>query len=90
MKSGHHIHLAAHPLGLIGHRARQGRCKEHLAEAAYVNYQRIAAFDGHLTQADAKLPRDDFIKVFKDEGRFLTGNSRNIFSEAHKEKDCLW
>jgi hypothetical protein len=90
MKAGDDVRLAAHPFGLVGYRSGQCCGEEHLTEAADVNHQRIAALDGHLAQTRAKLPCGVFIKVLEDEGRFLTGDEGDIFSDAHEENDCLW
>jgi len=51
MKAGDDVGLAANPFGLVGHRSGQRCGEEHLAKAADVNHQRVAALDGHLAQA---------------------------------------
>jgi len=90
MEAGDDVRLAAYPFGLVRHRAGERRGEEHLAEAAHINHQRIAALDGHSAQARTKLPCGVFVKVLEDERRFLAGHEGDIFSEAHEENDCLW
>ena len=77
------IAFAANPLGVIWGGAFERGVEERLVEAAHVNDDGQAAFDGHRAQARAQLPGYFGIEAREAEFALLQGYTGEIFGNAH-------
>ena len=86
MEAGDDVRFSLHPAGIIWGRAGESGVEERLvglAEAAYIDDERLVAGGGQFTEALAETPGGVVVEAGEAEFRFLASDGGEVFGDRH-------